>query len=342
MVFDPAKFEAIHFSRKRNLLNLDIELPAPPFAQDSTVIRIVKPTSKDASMRWLGVYYDARLSFKRHVEKMASKSQRAIAGFKMLGNTIQGVETKAICRAVHACILPILTYAAPAWWPRRTRLNKHGKTIQNDVEGQLTRLVKVQNITLRTILPVWRTTSIQIMQREAATAPIEHTLDHLCEFASLRLHKLQPRHPLRLRTKKAHTSSKPTRLERMAKICPAFTQTSNPLLEPEPWEPILLGGAKECIAATGGVEDKKKAAQDFNLWLSKCSPDDMVVYTDGSQRLDKAGKIAGTGAAWTIECKGQWFGTNGFSLGANAEVYDAEILGLCGGLEAALSSPMAD
>lgn len=28
-------------------------------------------------------------------------------------------------------------------------------------------------------------------------------------------------------------------------------------------------------------------------------------------------------------------------LGANAEVYDAEIIGLCGGLKAALSSPMA-
>lgn len=68
----------------------------------------------------------------------------------------------------------------------------------------------------------------------------------------------------------------------------------------------------------------------------------MVVYTDGSQRLDKAGKIAGTGAAWTIECKCQWFGTNGFPLGANAEVYDAEIIALYGGLEAALSSPMAE
>ena len=31
---------------------------------------------------------------------------------------------------------------------------------------------------------------------------------------------------------------------------------------------------------------------------------------------------------------------NGFSLGPKAEVYDAEVLGLCGGLEAALSRPM--
>lgn len=177
MVFDPAKFKAIHFAHKRNLFNLDIELPAPPFAQDPTVICIVKPTPKEASMRWLGVYYDALHSFKRHVEKMASKRRKAVAGLKMLGNTIQGVKTKVIRRAVHACILLILTYAAPAWWTGRTRLNKHGKTIWNSVEGQLTRLDKVQNIALRTILPVWRTTPIQIMQREAATALIEHTLD---------------------------------------------------------------------------------------------------------------------------------------------------------------------
>lgn len=216
-------------------------------------------------MRWLGVHFDARLSFKCHVQKTASKGRRAVAGFKMLGNTIQGVETKVIRRAVHACTLPILTYAAPAWWPGRTRLNTHGKTIWNSVEGQLKHLDKVQNIALRTILPVWRTTPIQIMQREAATAPIEHTLDHLCELASLRLHKLEPRHPLRLRTKKAHTSSKPIRLERMAKICPAATQNSNPLLEPEPWKPALLGSGIEYITATGGVEDKKESSAEFQL-----------------------------------------------------------------------------
>ena len=51
IVFDPAKFEAICFSRKRNLFNLDIELPTSPFAQDPMVTRIVKPILKDSSMR---------------------------------------------------------------------------------------------------------------------------------------------------------------------------------------------------------------------------------------------------------------------------------------------------
>lgn len=269
--------------RKRNLLNLDIELPNPPFAQDQVITRTVKSTPKDSSMRWLGVYYDSHLSFKRHVGKMASKGRKAVAGLKMLGNTIGGVETKVIRQAVHTCILPILAYATPAWWPGRMRLNKHGKTIRNGVEGQQVQLDKVQNIALRTILPVWRTTPIQIMQREAATAPMEHTLNYLCELASFRLRKLEPRHPLCLRIKRAHTSPKPTRLERMAKICPAFTQTSNPLLEPEPWEPNPLGGASEYITATGGVKDKKESAQNFNIWLSARSTYDIVVYTDGSQ-----------------------------------------------------------
>ena len=84
-------------------------------------------------------------------------------------------------------------------------------------------------------------------------------------------------------------------------ISPAFTQNSNPLSEPEPWEEHLLAGAKECIAVTGGAEDNEKAAQNFNFWLRARSPGEMVVFTNGSKRLDKAGKIAGTGTAWIID-----------------------------------------
>ena len=55
----------------------------------------------------------------------------------------------------------------------------------------------------------------------------------------------------------------------------------------------------------------------------------------------KARKTAQTRTAWTIECKRQWLSTNGFSPGANAEIYDAEIIGLFGGLGAALPSLIA-
>lgn len=110
----------------------------------------------------------------------------------MFGYTVRGVEPYVMRQAAYACILPILTYAAPAWWPGKKRLDKVGNAIRNGVEGHLNRLNKIQKIALRTILTAWRTTPITIMQREAATSPIEYTLDHLCKLASARLHKLVP------------------------------------------------------------------------------------------------------------------------------------------------------
>lgn len=103
------------------------------------------------------------LSFKCHAKKMASKTQKAVASLNMLGKIIQRVKTKVMRQAVYIYILPILTYGTPAWWPGRICLNKQGKTIQNGLEGQLKRLDKVQNITLRSIL-----------QQKAATAPIKY------------------------------------------------------------------------------------------------------------------------------------------------------------------------
>lgn len=60
-------------------------------------------------------------------------------------------------KAVHACILPILTYGAPAWWPVRTGTNREEETIQNGMETNCRKLDKAQNAALRAILPVWKT-----------------------------------------------------------------------------------------------------------------------------------------------------------------------------------------
>ena len=89
-----------------------------------------------------------------------------------------------------------------------------------------------------------------------------------------------------------------------------------------------------------GYRRQEKSSANFNSWLTSLDKNDIVVYTDGSQKVDKTGKILGTGSAWILRWKERWLGMNGFSLGPKAEVYDAEILGLCGGLEAALTSPM--
>ena len=80
MVFDQAKFEAIHFSRKKQFPNPEIVLLPATTANVEEIPRIIKPVTKKGSMRWLGFYFDPRLSFSDHAAKMASKGWKAAAG----------------------------------------------------------------------------------------------------------------------------------------------------------------------------------------------------------------------------------------------------------------------
>ena len=85
---------------------------------------------------------------------MASKSRRAAACLSILVKTTRGAEADVIRKAVHACILLILTYGTPAWWPGQTRTNSKGDIIQNGIETICKKLDKAQNVALRAILPV--------------------------------------------------------------------------------------------------------------------------------------------------------------------------------------------
>lgn len=48
----------------------------------------------------------------------------------------------------------------------------------------------------------------------------------------------------------------------------------------------------------------------------------------------------GIGIAWVLQWKGERLGKNGFSFGRHAEVYDAEVVRICGELNVAVTSPM--
>lgn len=110
MIFDPGKFEAIHFSRKTVFPNPEITLSLPASTNGFGELRIIKPVPKKASFRWLGIYFDSRLSFSDLVEKMASKGRKVASGLSMLVKTTRGVEAFIMRKAVHVCVLPILTY----------------------------------------------------------------------------------------------------------------------------------------------------------------------------------------------------------------------------------------
>ncbi|KAM4066751.1 RNase H domain-containing protein [Hirsutella rhossiliensis] len=77
---------------------------------------VVKEPQQD--LRWLGVWYDRKLSFRTHVEKWAAKAMTAAGFLQNLSNTRRGIPPRSTRHAVTACVLPIL-YTAPMYETRR-------------------------------------------------------------------------------------------------------------------------------------------------------------------------------------------------------------------------------
>ena len=82
-------------------------------------------------------------------------------------------------------------------------------------------------------------------------------------------------------------------------------------------------------------------AKNVKKWIKKAGPLDMLLYTDGSQKYDKARNPSDTRAGWVIEWVETWFSKGGTTLGTTQEVYDAKAFAMTCGLEIALESLMA-
>ena len=154
---------------------------------------------------------------------------------------------------------------------------------------------------------------------------------------ALRMHKLEPQHPLRIRTRSAYSSTILSRFERLVQKCPVF----RPSIGPAAMGGHLFGGSDSCLVATGGTGNKKEAAEKFNAWLKAQNPLDIIVYTDGSQETNQDNTPTGTGAGWVLNWVGSWFSKQGISLGNTYEIYNAKAIAMLEGLKQALSSPMA-
>ena len=330
LTFDAKKSELVHFTRRRGDDNPNMRIRLGPEEEHT-----VQPTAKDKPLRWLGVLLDRKLTFKAHVTAMAAKAAGCAAGVRALGNTVRGAPPRLLRQAVQACVVPILCYGAEAWWPGLSR-TRNGKTVSNRVDGLVHRLEVVQNNALRGILPVYRTTPIPALHREAAIRPIQITLDHKASLAAARMKRLDSRHPLVRRTTRPRAHNFDTRLLRTAARA-GPTESHDPLVLP-PWE----RRAKKDDAAIGHTPGctREEAAAECAAWAATSSSRDLVVYTDGSQVVSPT---RAAGAGWVI-CQGP--GHPIISRGRHplpqAEVFDAEAVAALKGLQEACGSVRAE
>jgi len=108
---EPDKTELIFFRKWREgeEPNPHIHLPLPTL---NTYYRVpAAPT-----LRYLGFYFDTRLSWKHHIDIMCNRARATIKALQLLGNSVRGLDHARWKLAYNAICLPVLTYGCQLWY----------------------------------------------------------------------------------------------------------------------------------------------------------------------------------------------------------------------------------
>jgi len=330
-----------HFTRQHNIDFPNITLPSP----DGDIV-----ITHNNTMKWLGIIFDSKLLFNKHVKAATNKAENIAKGLTMLSNTVHGLHQHLLRTIYGACVRSIMTYASPVWWDGK---KKHAN-----------KLTRVQNACLHHICAAFCTTPIHALEIDSATPPIPLVLDHLSNNAASRIHKLAHTSPIYLRLPqewrsyntaypaptlppdKFHPRSrkppKTTCLTRLAsRSSPAIPHID--IFAISPWSPtIATFSPRSAIRSTNYEDDKKKAAEAHIKYVCSFQSDPLhiLAYSDGSLRRDPDTGQQSAGAGW-IGYHGLHDIFQGSKpLGPHMEIYDAEATAINAALKAAVDYAM--
>jgi len=176
MEIDPDKLEIQHFSRR----------PGDPSPHLEAMVngKLVKVVPSKA-MRWLGIFFDCKLSFNEHVKIMSARASSVINDLRVLANTIRGLSQYNLRTLFKTCVLTIMTYASAIWFQPEKRQ-----------KNLISMLEITQNKALRHICGAFRTTPCHTLRILAHIPPIELTLRRFSVNAAARLSKLSLHAPI--------------------------------------------------------------------------------------------------------------------------------------------------
>lgn len=323
--FDPKKTEVMHFSR--------CKLRTAPAVRHGDVEKHPEP-----ALRWLGIWLDSRLSFRLHVEKWAAKAKAVAYHLRGLTNTVHGPLPSAVRGAVRACVEPVLLHGSEAWYPgtSRPRWNQPTKDIPSSNQHLIQRMTKTMNQAMRAILPVWKTTPINVLHRESGIPPVNQLLEARRLRFSARLKSLDGAHPLASRTR---PPTQPTYHDLIKRRYQTQTESvfrtrlrrADELLAPCPRPKLVQPCFQREEIVPLQTASKEKTTGAFLCWLQSLSPLTLVAYSDGSLSSEGAASYGFTIHQNSVPI------FNGSGRLGPAEVFDAEAAGALEGLKAALN-----
>jgi ribonuclease HI len=330
----------MHFHSKRENTITDNERVTLP---NSTIVSPGTRGLDTDTVRWVGIWFDRKLSFRHHVKLKAASAMRAMGAIQRLANCESGLSPKAVRQLYNSCVIPISDFGAEIWW--------------NGQKGYATKLETVQNSALRKILGAFRTTPIVALQTEAALPPVHVRLQHAQRRYAIRILTMPKDHPIRRQCpvtfppnhwyeldlapedkrwrkwNEISPTNKPfcTRLIRILSYLNEWIEDGSEveqysLEDCPPWAETLV----QTRISHKTKEAEAKAHVKQAALLSQRTRN-LLTYTDGSMLADNVGA-----GVYISPGSNQPAIENTYPLGTQMEVYDAELYGIRQAAEHAL------
>jgi hypothetical protein len=190
----------IHLTRKRGDYSLDCKV-----SENQTITPVAEATGgNQTALRWLGVWFDRKLSFRRHVDTRIATAQRVARHLRSLANTSHGFPAAALRKAVTTCVLPSLLYGTEAWYEGRTKdpgtVQNAGDRVSTCVGWHVAAIDRTLILAARAVLPAWKTTPSAVLLREAGLPSATVALEEAKLRFATHLQTTDISHPLTHRT----------------------------------------------------------------------------------------------------------------------------------------------
>ncbi|RAL63270.1 hypothetical protein DID88_004347 [Monilinia fructigena] len=196
VAFAPEKLEMIHLSRKRNASSPSVAVSPELIISPVTAVGEGQP-----ALRWLGVWIDRKLSFKRHVSERASKALKVARHIKGLAGVKFGPPAASLRKAVITCVQSSLLYGSEIWYGGRLKPSaaagyNRNQLVSTKLGPLIDKVNKIIVLAARGVLPAWRTAPTASVLRDAGLPSGGTALEHARIRFALRLRTLDAAHPL--------------------------------------------------------------------------------------------------------------------------------------------------
>ena len=338
VTFAPEKQEMIHLTRQRSSY-------APLCVVDEHLtIHPILPGGEHCqpALRWLGIWFDRRLTFRRHVAMRAAKAAKVAHHIRSLARTTCGPPASSLRKATIACVYPSLLHGTECWYRGRTkppRTLKPGRPpeVSAYVGWHIAAIDKTIAIAARGILPVWRTTPTATLFRDAGLPSAAVALEEAKLRYATHLRAIDSDHLLTNRAvvpivNRGKGAGKPqriqTKVQQLGSLLPEIPRT-------ELIAPHYSPGCR--TDPTLGI-DKKTAAKAFKEWWAQLPPLDVTIFSDGSEQYTKEGEKRVT-YGYAVYQNGRQLQSGRGSLHPTSHVFDAEVVGAWRGLQHTIRQP---